>query len=169
MHKQIRPEKPELPDCKNFNTFKNAVKPYLLQMSDNHCSYCDEYVLNSGNFVVEHYQNKDDFPELKCEWENLFIACFSCNNHKKDKQYSENPKPIKPDESDYSFGKYFHFDANIGKILPKNNDRATKTINFLNLNNEDLLQARITFMNKLTENENFVFCNSFRFILDNLL
>jgi len=106
MNKQKRIPKQISIISNNYNTFKDLVKPYLLKMSDNHCSYCDEYFFNVGNLLVEHFQNKKDFPKLTFEWNNLFIACNSCNSRKRDKQYSENPSPIKPDEDDYSFSRH---------------------------------------------------------------
>ena len=164
MYKQNRLTKP---DCNqtNYENFKNCIKPTLLQMSENHCSYCDEHFYNSGNLLVEHFQNKNVFPELKFEWENLFVACGSCNSHKRDSLYSENPKSIKPDEPDYCFDKYFGFDSYNGKIIAKDN-RAKLTIDFLNLNNEHNTEARLSFISELVNNEGRIPDKSFRFIID---
>ncbi len=168
MHKQNRTPKPDCNDI-NYKEFRDCVKPFLLLISGNHCSYCDEYFYNSGNLVVEHFQNKKDYPELEYVWENLFVACNSCNAHKRDNKYSEIPKPIKPDEPDYFFDKYFHLDSYSGKLIAKkDNDRAKATINFLNLNNDDVTEARLLFINKLIENNEQVFEDSFRFITDYL-
>jgi len=60
-------------------------KPYLRQDFSYRCAYCTIHEGEFGglrNFVVEHYRPKGKFPELECEYTNLYYACSICNNCK---------------------------------------------------------------------------------------
>ena len=84
MHKQNRRPCTEIDSLTEYNQeFKDAVKPYLLNNSENHCSYCDAYFEDVDNLVIEHFKEKTNYPELKTEYSNLYAACNACNNHKK--------------------------------------------------------------------------------------
>lgn len=132
--------------------FKNAVKPCLLKNSDNHCSYCDERFESEGNLIIEHFKSRAKFPEFSADYNNLYAACFSCNNRKRDENYPEQ-EPLRPDTEDYCFAKNFYFVPRSGELLALNNI-AQITIDFLNLNNIDVVKARRNFLKKWNKCEN---------------
>lgn len=144
--------------------FKNAVKPCLLRNSKNYCSYCDSFHWNAGDLIIEHFKNRHKFSELETDYSNLYAACWSCNNRKRDENYPA-INPLRPDSRDYNFDKYFYFEADTGKILllDENDIVSKETLHFLNLNNPDLKKARKDFFQTWFENQERP-GNSFRFI-----
>lgn len=64
-------------------------KPYLrnglLEMSNYKCCYCEELV-GSGSgcseMHVDHYHDKNTYPDEVVKWTNLFPACSHCNKKK---------------------------------------------------------------------------------------
>lgn len=144
MHKQNRKPCVAIEGIKKYTSkFKKSVKPCLLKNSQNFCSYCDCYQDNDGNLLIEHFKGRTKFPELEAEYSNLYAACFSCNNRKKDENYPTS-EPLRPDNEDYDFDKYFYFEPDKGEIIALN-ENAEITLNFLNLNNSDIKKARINF------------------------
>ena len=72
-----------------FKTTKKAVwnKSYirkrLLEMSQSKCCYCEELLDEGCNEMhVDHYHNKETYPEEVVEWNNLFPSCSHCNKKK---------------------------------------------------------------------------------------
>jgi len=60
-------------------------KPYLRQDFNYRCAYCTIHEGEFGglrNFAVEHFRPKWKFPELECEYTNLYYACCVCNDYK---------------------------------------------------------------------------------------
>jgi uncharacterized protein (TIGR02646 family) len=87
----------------------------LYSIPRGHCSFCDSHPIGtSSTQTIEHYLPKKEFPLKSYQWENLFFCCNQCQtnaNSIKGFKYT-----LKPDDSDYSFDKYFWFDASTGKI-----------------------------------------------------
>lgn len=68
---------------------KKAVwnKPYirerLLEMSQSKCCYCEELLDEGCNEMhVDHYHNKDAYPDEVVDWDNLLPSCSHCNKKK---------------------------------------------------------------------------------------
>ena len=132
------------PDISKYawQTFAKKVKPFLLEQSFFHCTYCDIFFENTDASEVEHYKPQNEYPELKFTWENLFAACSPCNKQKEKSynQYINNALPIKPDEEQYDFFKYFEIEFLTGEIAANNElnriekQRAENTIKYLGLN-----------------------------------
>ena len=117
MVKQNRLDNPNIPKC-TWQTFAKKIKPYLLEQSNNHCSYCDIYFENRNASEVEHFKPRNQFPELEFNWENLFASCSPCNKQKEQdyKKYKNIHLPIQPDEPDYNFFKYFEMNFSTCEI-----------------------------------------------------
>ncbi len=173
MIKQNRNSNPNIPKC-SWQTFAKKVKPYLLEQSNRHCSYCDIYFTNSDASEVEHYKPKNQFSKLEFEWKNLFASCSVCNKQKEKnyKKYQNNQLPIQPDEVDYDFYKYFELNFLTGELITnedlKGNDmkRAENTIKYLGFNKGDKPNSRKYL---ILNNEKYKQLNqniSYRFILE---
>ena len=68
---------------------KKAVwnKPYirddLLKMSQSKCCYCEELIGEGcSEMHVDHYHDKDKYPDEVIEWNNLLPSCSHCNKKK---------------------------------------------------------------------------------------
>lgn len=163
MMKQVRPEEPEILKAKgqewgerfkrnrdgnpahkfNWPTFNRkklntVLKEPLIEMTKNHCSYCDGYPLGkTGRQTIEHFKPKSDFPLLAFKWDNLFLCCDVCQGEKGE-DFDE--LLLKPDVEDYDFYRYFMIDFKTGEILSnpraseEDQERAEKAIKLLGLN-----------------------------------
>lgn len=144
MHKQNRKPCKAIEGLTKYNkAFKDAVKPCLINNSENHCAYCDEHFFNSGNLVIEHFKGRTKFPKLETHYPNLYAACNSCNSRKRDENYPK-IEPLRPDDKDYNFDDNFYLDAETGELISLT-DIAKITRDFLNLNNQDIKKARKDF------------------------
>lgn len=59
------------------------VKELLFEDQFGKCYLCESET--AQNFVIEHLRSKHKYPELTCDWNNLFLACPYCNGKKLDK------------------------------------------------------------------------------------
>ncbi len=65
-----------------------GYKKYLIKDFSNRCGYCDGSDTWHGGYKyyhIDHYQPKDQFPELKTTYSNLIYACPTCNLSKSNK------------------------------------------------------------------------------------
>lgn len=143
------------------------LMPHLQKMTASHCAYCDGYPLGQwGDKTIDHFRPKAHFPREAYRWENLFLACTTCQRSKGSK-YSEGA--LKPDLSDYDFERYFTFNFRNGAIEPRTigttaeeQDRARQTIAWFGLNDferkewrlrvyEEQYAARMTFTSTILE------------------
>lgn len=174
MTKQNRNSNPEISAC-SWQTFAKKVKPYLLKQSQYHCSYCDIYFTNNDLSEVEHYKPKSEnqYPELEFDWNNLFASCPTCNKQKeKDyKKYENTSLPIRPDENDYDFFKYFNINFLTGEISINENlkmadkSRAENTIKYLGFNKGDKPASRRRFLRNIKTLKDLPFV-SYRYIVE---
>lgn len=60
-----------------------SVKEACLEIGNNKCAFC-EVVLNqkSTYLEIEHFKDKDSYPDDVIQWENLLPACRHCNGTK---------------------------------------------------------------------------------------
>jgi uncharacterized protein (TIGR02646 family) len=67
-------------------------QPFLRRDFLERCAYCDrteEYLGGIESFEVEHFKPKSKFPDLICDYKNLYYACRGCNGHKSETWPSE--------------------------------------------------------------------------------
>jgi uncharacterized protein (TIGR02646 family) len=123
-------------------TCYGEMRVQLSQSTDDHCSYCDSQPVLTAE--IDHFESKIKHPQLAYEWTNLYACCTSCN---KAKGESEPGEAIRPDETGFTFNRFFlrEFD---GSIVPNpsakeaDQARAVTTIKFFKLNRHDLRNAR---------------------------
>jgi uncharacterized protein (TIGR02646 family) len=131
----------------------------LAEMTAHRCSYCDGYPLNAtGDDEIDHFcpKTREEFYELVCAWENLFLICTSCNKVKHD-QWA--PALLRPDAPGYSFARYFLFNFNTGELEPApdisadDRQRALHTIEILDLNRTGACTARLAAVKTIRRRE----------------
>ncbi len=131
-------------------TVDKAIREKLVEMTSNHCSFCDSYPLGtSSHQSIEHFRPKSKNPRLAYTWANLFLCCDVCQS-KKGEDY--NRKLLKPDRSDYSFNKYFIVNYSTGEIEARpytdekdreKRERAEITIRLYGLNDDGRPVSRL--------------------------
>jgi len=125
----------------------HSILPDLKNQTDEHCSYCDKYPLQGGDFTIDHFKPKSDpqFYRIVCKWDNLYLACNHCQKAK-DIYYSDDI--LRPDSPDFEFSKYFIYNYNEDKIdvndaaEPDDQLKAKETIRAFDLNHPGLKTAR---------------------------
>lgn len=58
------------------------VKGQLLEDQYGKCYLCERSCCT--DFQIEHYKSQEQYPELRQDWNNLFLGCSYCNGKKSD-------------------------------------------------------------------------------------
>jgi uncharacterized protein (TIGR02646 family) len=134
-------------------TFNHICKPVLLGMTDGHCAYCDLNDLGSGaKFSIDHLRPKSKHPRLSHIWINLYSSCGKCQEAKGE---NTDKKTFRPDETGYSFRKYFTLNAQTGdiEVIPNlgglEDARANATLEYFGLNEYGRPTVRKTELKKM--------------------
>lgn len=152
-------------------TLNKILLPTLLLQTQNHCSYCDHFPLRRGDETIDHFKPKslEEFYDIVCHWENLYIACKHCQDSK-NSSYSKDL--LRPDEMLYSFSKFFDYNYTSHKINPseaesaENKQKALETIRIFDFNHLGLVKARELAYNKFINDPSpFINDYNYRFIL----
>lgn len=70
-----------IPDNLEKKGYKDdSVQATILADQDDKCYLCERKL--TTDFQVEHLQSRENYPEKKNCWENLFVACSYCNQKK---------------------------------------------------------------------------------------
>lgn len=130
---------------------KSFIRQRLLEMSSSKCCYCEELIGEScSEMHIDHYHDKDSYPDEVVEWNNLLPSCSHCNKKKSTHNtYNEpivDPTIIDPKEIFYMKNyRYYSYDCSptsLGKI----------TISVLGLNDSnEKVKLRYMIGNKLCE------------------
>jgi uncharacterized protein (TIGR02646 family) len=123
------------------------LEPLLAVLTDNHCSFCDNFPIRSKEDSIDHFKPKSRpaYYNIVCQWENLYYCCQNCQQYKKE-QY--NQYLLRPDAQDFSFDNYFIYSFNTHELLPSPalsaNERrkAQTTIDIFGLNDQGHIAAR---------------------------
>lgn len=114
------------------NIYK-AIVDACSELTNHHCSFCDGFPLDvTSRRTIEHYFPRSEFKYKTYEWSNLFLCCDKCQsnaNRIRPFKYT-----LKPDDINYSFGKYFWFDPSSGEICVfeyLNDDEKNAAIDYL--------------------------------------
>lgn len=169
-----------------WKTWENTPVNQLLleplsEMTAGHCAYCDWFPTDCGTDpTIDHFKPKTRFPLEAYAWPNLYLACRQCQR-KADSELTEAQFNLllRPDESEYSFEKFFIYKYLTGEIEPNprasssNYHRAELTIRVLRLNSEGRPAARkrmLSVFEKLDDASQSRFKNEqpFRFLLSQL-
>ncbi len=133
---------------------RDKLLELLTQMTQHHCSFCDKLFGADNRVEIEHFKPKIQFPDLAYNWTNLYAICSKCNNEK-GKTHSD--KLLQPDNSDYTFKKYFTPNYLTGKLdIIDNENNALymnikTTIGIYKLNRKTLCTARKRELGKYNE------------------
>lgn len=123
---------------------KTALRQSLIAEQGGLCCYC-EIRIDNGDFHIEHFRPKGQFPELQLDYSNMHACCrreavggeSECCGHKKKDEFS--PDLVSPLEPDCA--SHFIYNVHDGGI--EGTDlRGRKTIEMLNLNSALLRLSR---------------------------
>lgn len=81
VYHSVRRTRTEAPRA--YSNYK-LYKPFLRVEFGRTCVYCrlPDGVKGKASFGVDHYKPRRLFPQLACDYANLFYACNGCNSAK---------------------------------------------------------------------------------------
>jgi len=131
--------------------------PILRIQTQDHCSYCDGYPMESRiGDTIDHFRSKTQFPLLAYVWHNLFLSCSNCQQ----KNDFFDKRLLKPDVGGYSFAYYFLFNYTTGFIVPNprrnqiDQKRASLTIEAFGFNDFGRPEDRLEVLEKFRDSNN---------------
>ncbi|EEQ18398.1 Uncharacterised protein [Yersinia intermedia] len=110
------------------------VKNSLMEISDKKCAYCEVKLGEKSTYhEVEHFKDKNDYPDDVIEWNNLLPSCRHCNSSKGTHDVVHEPiiNPFNDIPAEYFYIKNFR--------VKGKNGIGTLTIDVLNLNDREHL------------------------------
>jgi len=114
------------------------LKESLLSLSDDKCAYCECDLKEESKYMeVEHFEDKDSYPDKVLEWDNLLPSCKRCNGSKS--THDVIAEPIINPFTDYpSTHIYFRLYR-----MKEKDEKGRQTIDVVNLNHyERAVQKR---------------------------
>lgn len=111
----------------------------LQAMQDTRCAYCEADISKPGHAHIEHFRQRDRYPQGTFDWSNLFGSCCredACGKFKDSCGPYDHSVLLKPDVDDPD--DYFIF-VNDGTIVPRadlddrSRQRAIDTLRIFNL------------------------------------
>lgn len=112
----------------NFNDLKSA----LLETSFGKCAYCECDLTKESKYMeVEHFRDKDTYPDDVMNWQNLLPACKRCNGNK-----GGHNVLVAPIVNPYEIDPRDHFQFRLYRLRAKTNI-GFETIGTVDLNNSD--------------------------------
>lgn len=112
----------------NFGALKSA----LLETSHGKCAYCECDLTKESKYMeVEHFCDKDSYPDDVVNWENLLPSCKRCNGSKGTHDVVSSPivNPYEVDPRD-------HFQFRFYRLRAKTST-GEQSLGVLDLNNSD--------------------------------
>lgn len=125
-----------------------VAKTALEVMTQRRCAYCDGHPITAmGEDQIDHFRPKsrEEFYELVCAWDNLFLICSACNKAKLNKWDNA---LLRPDEPGFSFSRFFTYRTDTGALEPnaagssEDRHRSQRTIEILDLNRIGACEGR---------------------------
>ena len=129
---------------------KAEIWQQLHAMQQYRCAYCEAMIDSTpgqGNAHIEHFRQRDRYPQGTYDWSNIFGSCNrkdSCGKHKDDQRYQPEHL-LKMDQDDPEVFLRFIFDGTVHPreaLSSHSRHRAEETIRVFNLNNGSLRQSR---------------------------
>lgn len=107
-----------------------ALKQALLETSNGKCAYCEcDLTVESKYMEVEHFRDKDSYPDHVVNWLNLLPSCKRCNGAK-----GTHDTIAEPIVNPYEIDPKNHFEFRLYRFRAKS-PLADSTIGTLDLNN----------------------------------
>lgn len=119
---------------KNHVWKESYIEEQLMRMSHNKCCYCECKLGEESKYMeVEHFHDKDDYPDEVVAWDNLLPSCKTCNGNKSNHDTLANPivNPSVDDPKDYLGFCNFRYKGKDAGLIGK------ETIEALHLNDSE--------------------------------
>lgn len=139
-------------DWKDYNdgVIKTKLKEHVILEEQNmYCPYCEKVIEDTDDCHIEHIMCRDLYPHKFQEYDNLIVSCNgknSCGSFKKNNYCKDFINPVIDNPKEY-----LTYDISSGEVIPRFSEgekyeKAEYTIKILNLNHNNLVQARATVL-----------------------
>lgn len=148
-------------DCDDYN-LRECLRTALLVEQKRQCFYCEKRIENNSHKVhIDHIKQRTHYPKLECKYSNMALSCNSekhCGTYKDKQGRWEDDKFIRilseNQELEEKPSDLFCFvsngDIKVKRSLSEDEKiRGQKSIEYLNLNNIDLVGMRKSIFYKL--------------------
>lgn len=122
---------------------KLYIKDALLNMSHSKCAYSEVKLNERSSFMeVEHFKNKNQYPDDVVKWGNLLPACKFCNDKKDDWDVVADPivNPVVDTPKDHLYIQAFRY---YGR--DKMGENTIKAVGINNRNQFEKIRSEIAF------------------------
>ena len=146
----------------------NEAKDDLRNILGTYCSYCEMNISNQPD--IEHVSPKSKNHKLETDWNNLLLACKTCNGIKSNNNQDRRGYIFPDTDNTASAYKYTKTKITINKSLSKDKKKlAAFTHNLIKLNRkkdsknriDDRQFARLTEWEKAVESlDDYIVCNT---------
>lgn len=114
------------------------LKQSLLSLSYNKCAYCECDLKEESKYMeVEHFEDKERYPDKVLDWDNLLPSCKRCNGSKSTHDVIIEPiiNPFKDEPSTHIYFRLYR--------MKEKDNKGRQTIDVVDLNNyERAVQKR---------------------------
>lgn len=108
------------------------LKEALVDIGHGKCAYCQCDIKEESKYMeVEHFQDKDKYPDLVLNWDNLLPSCKRCNGSK-----STHDVILSPVINPFKDTPQNHLDLRLYRFKPKD-AKGENTIDVVNLNHPE--------------------------------
>ena len=116
-----------------------TYKPHLQQEFSRQCVYCrlPDGMKGYDAFGTDHYRPQTLFPDLECEYSNLFYACNACNSRKGDfwpTVAQQRAREFVPNPCDHAMFDHLRYR---GEYVEAHSSAGRVTISVLQLNDDE--------------------------------
>jgi hypothetical protein len=134
----VKTKTQEFKDTSNNVWNIDWIKECLLSLSHDKCAYCECDLKEESKYMeVEHFEDKDSYPDKVLDWDNLLPSCKRCNGSKSTHDVIAEPI-INPFKEEPSIHIYFRLYR-----MKEKDTKGRKTIDVVNLNHyERAVQKR---------------------------
>lgn len=127
------------------NNYRHAdIKHQIKRETFGKCAYCESKITHVCPGDIEHILPKSERPELIFNWDNLTLACETCNRTGKRTYYNPHLPLLNPYTDDLGC----HLKA-YGPMIFYNDNRGEVTRRVLKLNRMELIERRTERLNSL--------------------
>lgn len=134
----VKTKTQEFKDTSNNVWNIDWLKESLLSLSHDKCAYCECDLKEESKYMeVEHFEDKDSYPDKVLDWDNLLPSCKRCNGSKSTHDVIAEPiiNPFKDEPSTHIYFRLYR--------MKEKDEKGRQTIDVVDLNHyERAVQKR---------------------------
>lgn len=130
---------------------KEQIRQHLRTLQGMRCAYCEADISKPGHAHIEHFRQRDRYPQGTFEWANLFHSCCreeACGKFKDHCPPYDHHNLLKPDEDDPDDYLLFVSDGTISPLTHLDDRARTRAVETLRVFNLDAQNGALRAMRR---------------------